>query len=347
MSEKRSLRDLNMEELRAEVLSAGFEAYRADQIYGWLHRKYVPGFSGMGNVPGKLKTALQEKYDLSPGKVVRSLKSQTDGTEKLLLEFDGESLVETVLMRYSYGLSVCVSSQVGCQMGCVFCASQMNGFLRNLTAGEMLEEVYSFARETDERISHIVIMGTGEPMENLDNVIRFAETLSSEEASNISRRDITLSTCGVVPGIRRLADSGLKITLAVSLHAVTDEKRRKIMPSARKYSISDIMDACIYYREKTGRRVTFEYSLASGFNDGIPDADMLSDLAHRAFAHVNLIRMNPVAGSPLQEPSNSRVLAFRDRLEKKDVSVTIRRELGRDIQGSCGQLRRCKLEESI
>ncbi|MCR5304745.1 MAG: 23S rRNA (adenine(2503)-C(2))-methyltransferase RlmN [Lachnospiraceae bacterium] len=341
------LRSLKKEELREMIMAAGFEGYRADQIYGWIHEKYVPDMSAMGNVPGKLKAALSEKYHLSPAKVVETRKSREDGTVKKLLSFPGDAYVETVFMRYSYGASVCVSSQVGCRMGCVFCASQMNGYLRDLTPGEMLEEIYSFSRETGERISHVVVMGTGEPMDNLDNVMAFLEILSSEDGTNMSRRDMTVSTCGVVPGIRRLAGSGLKVTLAVSLHAPTDKKRVQIMPSARKYSIAEISEACIYYREQTGRRVTLEYSLAAGFNDSMKDADDLAALASDMRAHVNLIRMNPVSGSPLREPDPGRVQAFRNRLEKKGISVTIRRELGRDIQGSCGQLRRYMLEGSI
>ena len=242
--------------------------------------------------------------------------------------------------KYHHGNSVCISSQVGCRMGCSFCASTLDGLERNLTASEMLGQIYKVSNLTGERVSNIVVMGSGEPMDNYDNVVRFVRMVSDENGLNISQRNITVSTCGLVPMMKKLADEKLQITLALSLHAVTDEKRREIMPVAKSYTISQLMDACSYYFDKTGRRITFEYSLIRGVNDTEEDAEGLIKLAGGVGAHVNLIPVNPVTERGYKESTREAVMAFKNKLEKKRINVTIRREMGRDIDGACGQLRR-------
>ncbi|MBP5153261.1 MAG: 23S rRNA (adenine(2503)-C(2))-methyltransferase RlmN, partial [Lachnospiraceae bacterium] len=271
--------------------------------------------------------------------------SKIDGTRKYLFAMGDGSLVESVLMKYHHGNSVCISSQVGCRMGCRFCASTLDGLTRNLTASEMLGQIYSIVKLTGERVSNIVVMGTGEPMDNYDNLIRFIKLISHEKGLNISKRNITVSTCGIVPKMRQFADEALPVTLALSLHSVTDEKRKQLMPVANSYSIEELMSACEYYFEKTGRRITFEYSLVRDVNDTDFDAEGLIKLAGRVGAHVNLIPVNPIKEREYRETAGPRVLAFKNKLEKSGINVTIRREMGRDIDGACGQLRKRTMDE--
>ena len=266
--------------------------------------------------------------------------SKIDGTKKFLFRLGDGNMVESVFMRYHHGNSVCISSQAGCRMGCRFCASTIDGLARNLLPSEMLEQIYAISRETKERISNVVVMGTGEPLDNYDNLIRFIKLITDESGLNISKRNITVSTCGIVENMKRLADEKMQITLALSLHGATQEKRRSLMPIADRYPIDEVVDACRYYFEKTGRRVTFEYSLISGVNDTADDARNLCSLVGGLNCHINLIPVNPVAERDFRQSCRRSVMRFKELLEQKNINVTVRREMGRDIDGACGQLRR-------
>ena len=266
--------------------------------------------------------------------------SKIDETRKYLFALSDGNVIESVLMKYKHGNSVCISSQVGCRMGCRFCASTLDGLVRGLLPSEMLDQIYSIGDDIGERISNIVVMGTGEPMDNYDNLLKFIELLTDKNGLNISQRNITVSTCGIVPRMRQLADEKLSITLALSLHASNQAKRQKLMPIANAYDISEVIDACKYYFEKTGRRVTFEYSLVGGVNDSDEDARELSELVKGMNCHINLIPVNPIKERDYVQ-SNAQVIAsFKNKLEKNGINVTIRREMGRDIDGACGQLRK-------
>ncbi len=294
----------------------------------------------MTNLSLSLREKCGERFDLTALEPVRVQESRTDGTKKFLFALSDGNLVESVWMKYRHGNSVCISSQVGCRMGCRFCASTLGGLVRNLSAGEMLDQIYSVTRYTGERVSNVVVMGIGEPLDNGANLLKFIRMLTDEEGLHMSRRNITVSTCGLVPEIRKLAEENLQITLALSLHGVTDEKRRELMPVAEKYSIAELMDACGYYFEKTGRRITFEYALAGGVNDTDEDAEGLIRLAKRLHAHVNLIPVNPVKERRYVSSGKETVRMFQKKLEEAGVNATLRREMGRDIDGACGQLRR-------
>ncbi len=273
-------------------------------------------------------------------RTVRVQESKVDGTRKYLFALSDGNVVESVWMRYKHGNSVCISSQVGCRMGCRFCASTLDGLERNLLPSEMLDQVYAIARDTGERVSNVVVMGTGEPLDNYDNLLKFLRLLTDENGLHISQRNVTVSTCGIVPRMRQLAGEHLQITLALSLHAVTDEKRRKLMPVANRYSIRELMEACDDYFRQTGRRITFEYSLVEGVNDSEEDAAGLAALAKPRCCHINLIPVNPIRERDFVQSDAARVQAFKNRVEKSNKNVTIRREMGRDIDGACGQLRR-------
>jgi len=333
-------------ELEACVQSLGEKKFRATQLFSWMHGKQAESYDEMTNLPAALRKTLAQKYPLTELKVVREQISQIDGTRKYLFALQDGNVIESVWMQYHHGNSVCVSSQVGCMMGCRFCASTLDGLVRSLTASEMLEQVYQISRLTGERVSNIVIMGSGEPLENYDNVVRFIRLASSEAGLHISQRNITVSTCGIVPQIRRLADEDLQITLAISLHAPNDEKRKKLMPVANKYSIREIIDACRYYFQVTGRRLTFEYALAKGQNDSSEDADQLAALLKGLNCHVNLIPVNPVRERSFARSGHQAVLNFQNKLEKHGINVTIRREMGSDIDGACGQLRKSYIDNS-
>ena len=328
------------EEIAALPVMEGQGAFRSKQIFEWLHAHRVGNFEEMTNLPAALRGKLAESAYISLPEKVRVQESATDGTRKYLLKMHDGELVESVFMKYKHGNTVCISSQVGCRMGCKFCASTVDGLSRSLTASEMAGQIYTILKDTGERVSGIVVMGMGEPMDNYDNLIRFIRLISDERGYGLSRRSITVSTCGLVPEIKRFAEEGLPVTLAISLHAPNDEKRRLIMPIANRYSIAELMDACRFYFDKTGRRVTFEYSLISGQNDTDADAEELSVLAGSAGAHINLIPVNPVRENGMSAPDKDRVIGFQKKLEKNRINATIRRELGRDIDGACGQLRR-------
>ena len=342
----KDLKSLTLEELKEELKEGGFPAYRAEQLYRWLHVQLAEDPEEMTNLPAKLKQFLSENYTMTRLQVADRQISRLDGTQKFLFQLPDGETIESVFMKYKFGNSVCVSSQVGCRMGCRFCASTLDGLRRNLLPGEILEEIYTIHRLTGEKISHVVVMGTGEPLDNYENLLKFLRMLTDENGQNLSMRNVTVSTCGMVPRIYDLAREKLSITLALSLHATTDERRREIMPIANTYTISECMAACRYYFEETGRRVTFEYSLIKGVNDSLRDAKELAELAGSISAHINLIPVNPVRERDYEQPDLSAVQAFRAKLEKHGINVSIRRVLGRDIDGACGQLRHRHIEIS-
>ena len=342
MSELIDIKSLEYDELLSLLMEMGLKKFRTDQIFSWLHQKLVTDFDEMTNLSQSLRDDLKEKFEIKNVKIKEVLTSKIDGTKKYLFELNDGLLIESVMMRYQHGNSVCVSSQVGCEMGCKFCASTIDGCLRNLSASEILSQVYEIQKDIGERISNVVIMGMGEPLINYDNVMKFVRIVSFENALHISQRNITISTCGIVPQIRRMALESLKMTLAISLHAPNDEIRRKIMPVANKFSINDVVDAAKYFFEKTGRRVTFEYCLIDGVNDSKENALELASLLKGMNAHVNLIPVNPTPGTPFNAIKEKQFEEFFKCLENKKINVTKRREMGRDINGACGQLVRRK-----
>ena len=336
--------DYSLADLQLWMKENGESAFRAKQIFSWLY-KDIDDFSEMKNIPVSLKEKLNENFDINLPKPVEVYESKVDGTKKLLLALNDGNLIESVLMKYKHGNSICISTQVGCRMGCKFCASTLDGRIRNLTAGEILGQVIIGQRVLGERISNIVLMGSGEPLDNYENVIKFLELVNADYGLNIGQRHITLSTCGLVPKIIELADLGYNITLAISLHAFSDEKRKEIMPIANKYSIKQILDACQYYIDKTGRRITFEYSLVSGVNDGKEDAKSLGKLLKGMLCHINLIPVNEIKENELKRPSKKTITEFEEILKNQGIEVTVRREMGSDINAACGQLRRSYIEK--
>lgn len=341
-SQKIDIKSLQYSELVSFVKKLGQPKYRADQIFAWLHEKCVCSFDEMTNLSEKLRNELKEKCEMVNLKKKEVLTSQIDGTKKYLFELHDGYLIESVMMRYKHGNSVCVSSQVGCAMGCSFCASTLDGCARNLATSEILGQVYEIQKDIGERVSNVVIMGMGEPLINYDNVVGFVRLVSDENALHISQRNITISTCGIVPAIIRLCKEQLKVTLALSLHAPNDDIRKRIMPIAKKYSIKEILDACEIYFKETGRRVTFEYCLIDGINDKPEHAKELADLLKGKGAHVNLIPVNPTPENNYGAAKEKDIKKFQEILEKEHVTATRRREMGRDISGACGQLVRRK-----
>lgn len=337
---KKDIKSLTLTQLKEEMESLGEKPFRAAQLYGWMHVKLAESYDEMTNIPHKLADRCRAKYDYTCLELLKMQESRLDGTRKYLFGLSDGNMVESVLMRYKHGNSVCISSQVGCRMGCRFCASTLDGLERNLLPSEMLEQIYAITRHTGERVSNVVVMGTGEPMDNFENLLQFITLLTDENGLHMSQRNITVSTCGIVPRMRQLADRQLQITLALSLHAATDEKRRRLMPIADRYSLHELMEICAYYFEKTGRRITFEYSLVRGVNDTQEDASQLGELIKGLNCHVNLIPVNPIKERDYVQSERRAVEAFKNKLEKNGINVTIRREMGRDIDGACGQLRR-------
>ena len=297
------------------------------------------------NLSKDLREKLKANYCINMPKIVEIYKSKIDGTRKYLFQMQDGSIIESVLMKYNHGNSVCISSQVGCRMGCKFCASTIDGLERNLLPSEMLGQIYTIQKHLGERISNIVIMGSGEPFDNFDNFNKFVKLITSENGLNISSRNITVSTCGLVDRIIQLADMKLQITLAISLHSPNDELRRTIMPIANKYSINQIIEACRYYFEKTGRRITFEYSLIEGVNDSEAQAMELIDLVKGLNCHINLIPVNPIKERDYRHSSKEYIKKFQNILEKNRINATIRREMGADINAACGQLRKSYIDE--
>ena len=343
--EKKDIVSYNYDELQDEIKSIGEKPFRAKQIYAWLHEKLAEEFDEMTNLSKALREKLDQAYEIRKVKVVAHQISKVDPTEKFLFELEDGNRIESVLMKYNYGNSVCISSQVGCRMGCRFCASTLDGLVRGLRPSEMIDQIYQIGKDIGERISNVVVMGTGEPLDNYDNLLRFIELLTDENGINISQRNLTVSTCGLVPRMRQLADEKLSITLALSLHASNQEKRKALMPVANSYDIHDVVDACKYYFAQTGRRVTFEYSLVGGVNDTAEDATELSALVHGMNCHINLIPVNPIKERDYVQSNKGVIEAFKNRLEKNGINVTIRREMGRDIDGACGQLRKKHIDK--
>lgn len=333
---KQEINGLLPEELQAALQALGEPAYRAKQVFSWLSRG-VSSFDEMQNLSKALRQKLSEHFSLTTPEVLRKQESAQDGTVKYLWRLADGNAVESVVMRYSYGNTVCISSQVGCRQGCVFCASTGLGFLRDLTAGEMLAQVLWSGKDSGVPITGIVLMGIGEPLENYDAVRRFLRLVNHPDGLHIGMRHISLSTCGLVPGIRRLAAENLQITLSVSLHAPDQETRVKLMPIAKRYDVEELTAACADYFRTTQRRISFEYALIRGVNDSEAQAQQLQQLMRRTHGHLNLIPLNHVEGSPLT-PGDAR--AFAARLKALGVNVTVRRRLGADIDAACGQLRR-------
>lgn len=338
---------LSSAQLAKAVADLGEPAFRADQIFQWLHEKQVQNFQQMTNLSLPLREKLEDNFYIPALLIQEKQVSKLDGTIKYLFQLPDGNSIETVVMQYQHGTSLCISTQVGCKMGCTFCASTLGGLVRNLTASEMLEQVYKAEQDTGTRVDNIVLMGIGEPLDNFDNVLRFLELVSHPKGKNLSLRSITISTCGVVDTIYKLADQNLPVTLSISLHAVTDEERKRTMPVARQWSIAELLAAADYYFDKTGRRITYEYALIEGENDSPAHAEALAKLLEQkttGAVHVNLIPINPARGLH-QRSSAQTVKTFQNILTDRHISATIRRELGSDIAAACGQLRHQKQEK--
>ncbi|MBS5932916.1 MAG: 23S rRNA (adenine(2503)-C(2))-methyltransferase RlmN [Clostridiales bacterium] len=343
--DKRDLKSMNFEQVKVVMEELGEKAFRAKQIYEWMHTKLVDSFEEMTNLSKALRDKLSENFELTSLHVVDKRESAKDGTCKFLFELSDNRVIESVLMKYKHGNSVCISSQVGCRMGCRFCASTLGGLERNLTPAEMLDQIYKIQKMSGERVSNVVLMGTGEPLDNYDNVLQFIQLLTDENGLNISQRNITVSTCGLVNRIRDLANEELQITLAISLHAPNDKIRKEIMPIANKYTINEIIDAVTFYYNKTGRRISFEYSLVEGVNDSEENAKELIHVVRGLNCHVNLIPVNPIKERDFKQTQMQFVQNFKNILEKNRINVTIRREMGSDIDAACGQLRKSYMDE--
>ena len=337
---KRDLQSLSVSEICEWMEEKKEKPFRAKQVYEWVHGKLVSDFDEMTNLSKNLREKLREDFYESPLTILKKQVSKRKDTAKYLFSLPDGNTVESVWMKYHHGNSVCISSQVGCRMGCTFCASTLGGLVRSLTAGEMLSQIYEIQKETGERVSNVIVMGMGEPLDNYDNLIRFIRMLSDENGLHISQRNITVSTCGLVGKIYRLAEEKLQITLAISLHAPNDDIRRQTMPVANKYSVDEIIKACRYYEEKTGRRITFEYSMIKGVNDSKENAEELANLVKGMNCHINLIPLNEVKERNCLRSDDRDILDFKIILEKKRKTVTIRREMGSDIDSACGQLRK-------
>ncbi len=336
--EKINLKDFTLSELTDYIILLGEPKFRAKQIYKWLYSG-AESFDDMTDISKQLREKLSENCATGNLIIEKKFVSGLDGTRRYLLKLSDGNFIESVLMKYKHGYSICISSQVGCAMGCKFCASTVNGRVRNLTSGEIIDQIITVQRDIGEKISNIVMMGVGEPLDNFDNVIKFLTNVNNPLGMNIGMRHITISTCGIVPRIYELADMKLQITLAISLHAADDESRRRIMPIAKRYNISELLEACRYYTETTGRRITFEYTLISGVNDSDENAEKLVSLLRGELCHVNLIPVNPVEGTGFSAGSAVSVDRFRKIIERSGISATVRREMGRDISAACGQLR--------
>lgn len=344
---RQDLKSMTIGELESVVTELGEKKYRAKQIFKAIHSQLVRDIDDISGLSKGFRQELLKDYTISSVSIERCLKSKLDGTRKYLFSLQDGNIIESVFMKYKHGNSICISTQVGCRMGCEFCASTKRGLVRDLTAGEILEQYYEIMRDTGERIGNIVLMGSGEPFDNFDNFKRFLELLHHTEGQNVSYRNITVSTSGIVPKIYELADMGIPVNLAISLHNPFNLERSEIMPIGKRYPIEDIIDSCRYYLEKTGRRVTFEYALIRGENDSDPYADELIGILGDLNCHVNLIPLNPIAETNMEKSEGDDVLKFKKRLESGGINATVRRELGGDIDAACGQLRIDYLESEI
>ncbi|MBR5614236.1 MAG: 23S rRNA (adenine(2503)-C(2))-methyltransferase RlmN [Clostridia bacterium] len=342
---KTELISLTLSELEELAQSMSQPKFRGKQIYEWIY-KGAETFDDMKNIPKDFRQKLSEQTYIGAVKICEKYVSDIDETRKYLLELSDGNFVESVLMKYEYGYTICISTQVGCRMGCKFCASTIGGKERDLTAGELLSQIVCVQKDLGQRISNVVMMGIGEPLDNFENVLKFIELVNAPQGLNIGQRHISLSTCGIADKIRELADRKLQITLLISLHAPDNEKRSKIMPVNRKYPIEEVLSACDYYIEKTGRRISFEYTLISGVNDSIDEAEKLAVLLLGRLCHVNLIPVNRVEETGFQKSAKQGINAFKNHLEKRGIAATVRREMGSDINAACGQLRKKKNREN-
>lgn len=335
----RDILSMTLEEMTDAFSEMGIQKFRAKQVYEWLHRHLACDYGEMTNLPKTLRDELSEKFPLYNCEIAKKQVSKIDNTVKFLFKLHDGDFVESVVMKYKYGYTICVSSQVGCKMGCAFCASTLGGFKRSLLPGEILSQLYRAQKELGERISHIVLMGMGEPLDNFDNVMRFLALITDEKGLNISMRNISLSTCGIVPKIEELLKRRMQLTLSISLHAPSDELRSKIMPINRSYKVDELLAECRKYAAETSRRISFEYAMLAGVNDSDECARLLASKLKGMLCHVNLIPVNEVAESPFKPSSPERVERFVSILGKNGINATVRRKLGSDIDASCGQLR--------
>ncbi|MEG0306922.1 MAG: 23S rRNA (adenine(2503)-C(2))-methyltransferase RlmN [Clostridium sp.] len=340
----KNILDLDLEQLKMWMKQSGDKEFRAKQVFSWIYKE-VWNFNDMKNIPRSTIEKLEKKFYIGIPKIVETYSSKNSDTRKHLFLLEDGNVVEGVVMQYSHGNSICISTQVGCNMGCKFCASTIGGAVRSLTSGEMLGQIMASQAQLKERISNIVLMGSGEPLDNYENVIKFIKDVNSEDGLNIGQRHITLSTCGIVPKIISLADLNLQITLAISLHAPTDELRIKTMPIAKVYSIEELIRSCNYYINKTGRRITFEYALVKGVNDSKEDGEKLAKLIRGMLCHVNLIPINEISENDLKKSNLDEVKAFKDILIKYGIETTVRKEMGLDINAACGQLRKSYIKK--
>ena len=335
----KNIKNYNLDELKEEMISIGEKSYRAEQIFKWIYIENVTNFNEMTNLSLELREKLKKNYTLDIYKTIRKQES-LDGTKKYLFDILDGNAIETVLMQYKHGYSICVSSQVGCKMGCKFCASTGIAFIRSLSAGEIVEQILAVQRDTGIKISNVVFMGIGEPLDNFENIIKAIKIINNQKGLNIGARHISISTCGLVPKIYEIADMDLQCTLSISLHATTDEKRSQMMPINNKYNIEELIKACKYYIKKTNKRISFEYALAKENNDNLEDAEALVKLLKGMLCHINLIPINKIENGKFDTSTNENVIKFRDYLNERGIVATVRRELGDDIEAACGQLRR-------
>lgn len=337
---KKDIKSLSLDELKEEIAALGEKQFKAGQIYSWLHKRGAVVFSEMTDISKQLREKLEKNYDIYNCSIEKKLVSVYDDTVKYLFRLNDGELIESVVMKYKYGYTICVSSQVGCKMGCKFCASGIAGFIRNLTPSEILSQIYTAQRDLDIRISHIVMMGVGEPLDNYDNVMKFLKLVSDKNGINIGMRNISISTCGVVSGIYKLMDEKLQLTLSISLHAPNDRIRSNTMPVNDRWGIDELLKACRDYTDATSRRISFEYAMINGVNDSDECAAELGKRLKGMLCHVNLIPVNSVKERSYTKSSDNRIKSFISVLQKYGINVTVRRTLGSDINASCGQLRR-------
>ena len=338
----KNIKDYDLEALKQEFIEMGEKPFRAEQVFKWLYESKVTSFDEMTNLSLELREKLKQNYDMHNFNILKKQES-FDGTKKYLFDVLDGNAIETVLMSYHHGYSICVSSQIGCKMGCKFCASTGIKFIRNLTSGEIVEQILAVERDNNIRISNVVFMGIGEPLDNYDNVVNAIRIINNPKGINIGARHISISTSGLVPKIYQLAEENIQCTLSISLHATTDEKRSSMMPVNNRYQIKELLQACRDYIEKTNRRISFEYALAKDNNDNLDDAKRLVHLLKGMICHVNLIPINKIENGVYTKSSNENIMKFRDYLNEHGIVATIRRELGSDIDAACGQLRRKNL----
>ena len=341
----KNIKEFNLDDLKQELENLGEKKYRAEQIFKWIYVDKVKEFDQMTNLSLELRNKLKQNYTMCNFNILKKQES-SDGTKKYLFDVLDGNAIETVLMQYHHGKTICVSSQIGCKMGCKFCASTGIKFIRSLTAGEIVEQILAVEQDIGDKISNIVFMGIGEPFDNYENVMKAIKIINNQKGLNIGARHISISTSGLVPMIYKFADEELQCTLSISLHATNDEKRSKMMPVNNKYNIKELMEACKYYIQKTNKRISFEYALAKDNNDNLEDAKELVKLLKGMLCHVNLIPINKIENGNYSKSSNENIIKFRDYLNKNGIVATIRRELGSDIDAACGQLRRKNLKNN-